>query len=167
MSPLEEILCGREERALEQKKLLGENTFVCQIAANVPGWPKRLPNDEAAAEKVLKALKAEYPEAPLKTETLANGAGHCFLLQYAGGKKEAEALKRAAVRLEQALPFGRIFDIDVITQDGAISRRDLGLKPRRCYICGREAKICARERAHSIGELRDFAVKLMGGEDGK
>ena len=47
MTPLEEVLSGRDERAACQKRMLAsrEGAFVCQIGLNVPGFPKRVPGD--------------------------------------------------------------------------------------------------------------------------
>ena len=41
----------------------------------------------------------------------------------------------------------------MITYCRALSRRDFGRRPRRCYLCERDAKLCAREGGHSQEEL--------------
>jgi holo-ACP synthase CitX len=55
----------------------------------------------------------------------------------------------------------RVLDIDVITAAGPISRRDIGLEPRRCLLCAGDAKTCARERKHSPEELRERVRQLL------
>ena len=42
----------------------------------------------------------------------------------------------------------------------AISRRDLGQSPRKCFICDRPAKECARSRRHSVAEMQDYISEL-------
>ena len=66
----------------------------------------------------------------------------------------AHTLKRQLLLLEESLPVGRLWDIDVIGADGKpLSRQALGQAPRRCLVCNDDAKICARERRHSLAEL--------------
>jgi holo-ACP synthase len=65
------------------------------------------------------------------------------------------ALKQALIGLETTHPLGRLWDIDVICpENGSITRRALGLAPRRCLICDEAAHVCARSRRHSLEELR-------------
>lgn len=64
-----------------------------------------------------------------------------------------EQVKRALVDLEESHPWGRLWDLDVITADGPLSRAAFGLPGRRCLICGGPAHACARSRAHSVPEL--------------
>ena len=57
MTPLEEVLSGRDERAAWQRRWLRSpegNFFVCQIGLNVPGYPKRIPRDLAVVRKCRK-----------------------------------------------------------------------------------------------------------------
>lgn len=61
----------------------------------------------------------------------------------------AEAVKRATVDLEDRHPLGRLWDIDVFP----LTRRDLGLPPRTCLVCGEAAHACARSRAHALDDL--------------
>lgn len=64
------------------------------------------------------------------------------------------ALKRALAAVEETHPLGRLWDLDVTAPDGrAVSRRDLGLAPRRCLVCDSPAHACARSRAHPLEAL--------------
>lgn len=74
----------------------------------------------------------------------------------------AKALKQQLLMLEQQHPLGRLWDIDVIDSDGQLlSRRELGVSPRRCLICDREAHICARARQHSLDLLLDEIARRI------
>lgn len=56
--------------------------------------------------------------------------------------------------------MGRCVDIDVYGKMGeSISRRELGLKDRKCYVCQRSAQSCVRERRHGIEEVEEFIRK--------
>ncbi len=69
-----------------------------------------------------------------------------------------EALKELTCSLEEDTELGRLFDMDVLTPDGRVLER---AEPRRCLICGRPAKVCARSRAHSIPELQGRTWTLL------
>lgn len=65
-----------------------------------------------------------------------------------------QLLKRLMCEVEDASPVGRLLDADVIGLDGEkLSRTDVGLPVRRCLLCGEEAPLCARSRAHSAEAL--------------
>jgi phosphoribosyl-dephospho-CoA transferase len=77
------------------------------------------------------------------------------------GRRFGAAVKRLTLELEEGLPFGRILDLDVWVREGPVGRGDLGLPPRRCLLCGEEAKICARLGGHSFEALRAEAARLL------
>ncbi len=59
-----------------------------------------------------------------------------------------------AVQIEDSHPLGRLFDIDVIDQQGApVPRTAVGGEPRRCLVCNREARYCMRMRWHSQDDI--------------
>ena len=172
MLPLESVLNGREERASKQRELLStvheslsamdnDSGFVCQIALNVPGYPKRIPNDEEAVCHFIKLFIDEFEEPFIKDAYLINGAGYCWLGVFEGDENEARRAKMSAVELEERLKAGRVFDIDIITPDGSVSRKDLGLPPRKCFFCGNDAKICSKERTHYLPALRNHVVLAL------
>lgn len=157
-----EILSGREERALKQQELLQNGGFVCQIALNIPGIPKRIAGDSEILAVYENKLAELFCIKPQKRIFLENGAGIAVLLFFNGSKDSAYELKKQACLLEETALAGRIFDIDVITKDGSISRTELGLPRRRCIICGDDAKACAKEQKHDIRELRAAVERLIG-----
>ena len=71
-------------------------------------------------------------------------------------------VKEATVAFEDDFSLGRLFDADVLIakQPEAISRRQLGLPVRRCFISQRPAKICSRSRRHSVEDLQKFISDL-------
>ena len=158
MTNLELVLAGRDERAAVQNELLATAAFVCQISLNIPGWPKRLDGDEAAARKCAGEFQKQLGRAPLTVRELASGAGFCIEMSFDG---DADDAKRAAVEIEETAPWGRVFDIDVITRDGQLSRKTLGLPARKCLLCNEEAKVCARAGRHSQVELRKVLSLLI------
>ena len=162
-SSLEEVLAFREERAMRGKDLVARYGFpLLSLGLNMPGEYKRFPLAERSfreeTEAVRKSLEAE--EITILREKAFQGPGGygAFFIAAAA----ADTLKDLARRIEDNHPLGRLFDIDVLKTDGGkISRRDSGLGPRPCLICGGDAFACGRSRAHGAGELRGAAIRLM------
>lgn len=157
------VTLGRDGRAAAQSALLRGRggCFVCQITLNIPGFPKRLPGDAALIELCSADFRWKVCREPVEEVQLANGAGLALLLLFEGGRAEMAEAKRAGLDIEENNGYGRVVDIDIITADGAMSRRDFHLRPRRCFLCGEDSKECARERRHSYEELRRAARGLI------
>lgn len=63
-------------------------------------------------------------------------------------------LKRLLIDLEESHPMGRIFDIDVFDSDhNQISRSNFNINPRKCILCHKDARVCIREKNHTMEEL--------------
>ena len=114
---------------------------------------------------------SQNPGAVLKK--LRNGC-YAAVLHEAGGKSAdgpcllmvsplpALRLKRMAVRLENEHPLGRLADIDVLTGAGTpVSRADLALPPRGCFLCGEAAALCRRRKRHSQRMLMGFVSSFL------
>lgn len=64
-----------------------------------------------------------------------------------------ENIKRITANMEDSMEIGRIFDIDVYINDGtSIGRELINQPPRKCIICGENARICVRSGKHSLQE---------------
>ncbi len=156
-----QLLAAREERALVQKNILSSSSGGClvQITVNVPGCPKRIENDEA----VVQIAEAFFLRGANVRETvrvsLVNGAGVALLLFFPS--LDPIAAKKTGIDVESTPLWGRALDIDVIARNGILTRKDVSLPARRCILCENEAKICARERRHDIGELRDAVRRML------
>lgn len=68
------------------------------------------------------------------------------------------------VEFEETHPFGRLIDIDiVILKEGMVvpvSREAFNYAPRQCFICEQTAKVCARNRKHSLEELESHILAV-------
>ncbi|MBQ9882807.1 MAG: citrate lyase holo-[Synergistes sp.] len=162
MTPLEEVLCGRDERAAGQREWISAGgAFVVQIALNIPGYPKSAPHDEAAVMRFRSLLFESSKALPFAERSIRNGAGFCWQGAFDAARFDAASVKRAAVEAENWTPAGRVLDIDVITENGAISRTSAGFPERSCLLCGRSAKVCARLGTHLLSEVRECALRLL------
>jgi len=72
----------------------------------------------------------------------------------------ADVLKAITVKLEEETPLGRLFDMDVLSPNGEKLQRPI---PRRCLICGENAAVCGRSRAHSVAQLQSATADLLAG----
>ena len=58
-------------------------------------------------------------------------------------------LKRIGVGIETGHPWGELADVDVMGTGGMpFGRKELGLPPRSCLVCGKEAMVCSAGRLH-------------------
>lgn len=151
---LQEILDAREYRVQKQKELLAQfqKPLLC-FTMNIPG-PTKWNRNVAIGfylgcwflEDALKGQRLLHKEI---TTGITGGEGYYVV------DMPAKDLKKIAMDIEEVDPVGRLFDMDVLTPEGAkISRQELGQSPRRCLLCDNEAVICARSRAHSLEELQ-------------
>lgn len=156
---LERLLAGREERWLRQRRLLASSDAVLQAALNVPGLPKNVEGDVSLLEALGSRLEACLV-VPSERLLLVNEAGAALLLAFRD--VDPLRLKKEALSLEEGFPWGRILDIDVLTEAGSLSRQLLGRPPRSCLLCDLPSKVCARQARHPLAALREAFLLLFG-----
>ena len=153
MTPVtvEDMLAARDRRVERQRDFLAKyQTPLLYLTLNIPG-PDKLPrNAEAgfalACHQVEEALqKKGWPCLGRWAETAKTGCEACWVVD-----GPAEAVKEAMTALEEATPFGRLLDLDVLDRSGEKLARAV---PRRCLLCQKPAQVCARSRAHSVEAL--------------
>lgn len=152
----EVMAARREERAKRQKALLNEfkTPLVC-FTMNIPGPCKFSPLIETVFLYGAEALASEFSENTVHFERVGGLTGcEAFFSVNA----DARFLKARAVSLEEALPAGRLYDIDVLTADGVKLSRG---KTRECIICGGAVFDCARSRAHGLAALQKATEKIL------
>jgi holo-ACP synthase/triphosphoribosyl-dephospho-CoA synthase len=160
---LEQVLAFREIKAKRQRELLTLYKLpLISLGLNMPGEYKRFPLAERAFREEAAILRLTLEAEGIKIaheESIDDPGGYGA---FVSADAEAEFLKEIARRIEEEHPLGRLFDIDVLRQDGGkISRRDQDGSIRPCLICGGDAFVCGRARVHSAEELRNAAAALM------
>ncbi|MDR7871101.1 MAG: citrate lyase holo-[acyl-carrier protein] synthase [Tissierellaceae bacterium] len=157
-----EILQSREDRRDKQLDLLKEyKSSLISFTLNTPGVIKdnemyREIHEEGidAITKILKKnnIMIIYKEV-INKHTGSEG--------YMAVDLEALELKKMLVELEESHSLGRIFDIDVFDKEhNQISRIDIGLNSRRCLLCNKDARVCAKEKDHTYEDLYNGIVTL-------
>ncbi len=109
----------------------------------------------AAVEALRKSFSPE--EGELTERDLETGYEAYLITSLA----EMDAKERCC-DIEDQHPLGRLFDIDVISHDGApLPRAAVGRAPRKCLICDNEARYCMRNRTHTQEELHEHINRLV------
>lgn len=154
------LLQGRTDRARRQLALLrGPCACLVSFTLNIPGEVKQFPLARAALDVGLDLLRAQFSTHILQLQVVHPDAGSEGLLTLS---LPPEVVKAQTVALEENHPLGRLFDLDVLGADGVpLARAALGLPPRRCLLCDRPAKLCARGRTHAIEPLRHRTGQLL------
>ncbi len=158
-----QILDSRENRAQRQKELIKRyGVAVVSFTMNIPGEIKSSPSIKSVfadgLEAVTAALLQNHAEILFfESRYLPTGPEAFFCVS-----RPAAEIKKLLCTIEEGHKAGRLFDIDVIGTDFLkISRSDIGLKPRRCLLCGCEAVLCARGRRHDREELADKISRII------
>lgn len=162
---LMEVLDFHEEKMNVQRRMFMENPdgIVISLGMNIPGSVKTGSSILCAFHEGTNVLKNAILEDSGRIaveQILERNAGYAaiYLIQGIDRRK----LKEIAVSLEETHPLGRLFDVDVLKENlESISRTDLGIARRKCLICGGDAKICGRSRAHTIQELQAKTAAII------
>ena len=148
---LDDILAARDARAARQQAMQAVGGVLISLTLAAPGAVKRSPLFDAIFAAALAAIRPLISDARVQLEAVDDSGHHALYLL----DGDARAWKTRVIALENRSPLSRLWDIDIIDRDGRpVSRRDLGLPPRRCLLCDADAKTCARERRHGSGELQ-------------
>ena len=155
---LEVLLESRDKRCAFQQQLLKQYKLpLVSFMVNMPGPIKRCPLSEKlhalGCSELKNALGSKLVWSTVKI--LDTGCEGYFVVNL-----EAEELKRLTCNLEDTHTLGRLWDFDVHTKQGQVSRTQLGIVFRKCLICNNLASVCARSRAHSVKELLSYIQKI-------
>jgi holo-ACP synthase CitX len=160
---LAEMLAAREQRAAKRLAYASlYETAVVSFTMNIPGPQK-------ASRMIHRAFDQGF-QTFLHTLEL----GHIEFLEgefqhlstgpegYIAVETEARIVKTVAVNFEQSHPIGRLFDIDVLSQNlNLLSRRELGMPERKCLLCSGNARECARSSRHGLQELTETIETML------
>jgi holo-ACP synthase len=156
---LEEMLACRERRAAIQEEMRKQH-HATQISfcMNIPGPIKTNEAIRKAFDKGLESLKRSIGKETghiLEEWDIHEKTGDEAILEV---DLPAETIKTITQQIEERTPIGRLYDMDVIDQDGKkLSRKEF----RKCLICGKQAQECARSRTHSVKEMQEAIEKLL------
>lgn len=159
MVGLVQMMEARERRAIRQRELLEQYklplvSFTMNIAGPVKNSPAirrgfRLGRDLLLGQLARLKVPIVYSEE-IDEDTGCEGL-YVVELEHA-------ALKAVTCEIEDNTELGRLFDLDVLSPGGVKLDR---AEPRRCLICGKPARECARSRTHTVPELQARTQELL------
>lgn len=155
------LLEKREKTDSFEKELLSRFPFktLVVIRANIPGGKKGSIESNWIVYRIF--LECKKKMSPLKIfHSYTDEEGLIFFLIVDAPPLEVKAL---SIKIEDDEPLGRLADIDVLTAEKLFSRNDFpqNNERRKCFLCEKDAVICARSRAHSQKEIMDFILKKV------
>lgn len=152
---LEDILMAREKRWNKRVDLSKrcESLISASLCIPMPFRVGKKEKDALRSKCVLieKLLVKEGFSVDGREELDGADGLTVYLLSSSGGEK----LKRFCVEIEESIPNGRLLDIDV-TSKTPLGRKEIGLPPRKCFICQRPAAECVSTERHSRAEIAHF-----------
>ena len=160
---LNEILDGKEKRALIQRELLDKyKKVLISCTINIPGIYKLNELYKKAHIIEVVALEKELYNNGIrvihKRENISKAGYETFFVVDCN----LEIAKKITISIEENNKLGRLFDLDVFDEkQNQLSRSDLGYEKRKCLICNKDAVVCARNKTHSIEEVLEKINKLI------
>ncbi|MBR0139619.1 MAG: citrate lyase holo-[Firmicutes bacterium] len=164
---VKDMMRAREERALAQYGLLKNGgKAAVSFTLNIAGPYKVFPGVYYCFERGLGLLKEALATAGFEAEGAETRESFTGLEALLSVKGDAKEVKKVCAGLDDSLPVGRLFDLDVLymSPEGfpeKVSREELGFSPRKCLICELPSSECAAIRRHSAKELSLAAAELI------
>ncbi len=158
-----DMLEARDRRAFRQRELaVSHNAPLISFTMNIAGPVKNSPLIRRGFDEGLRILKNQLRAAGISLlymEEIHEFTGNEALL---APSSSPEILKKVTSEIEDFDRLGRLFDMDVIREDGSkVDREELGFPTRTCLICGKPAKDCARSRTHTAAELQAKTKEIL------
>ncbi len=159
---LSDMLACREARSARIASALAEKKCpLISFTMNIAGGIKNTPAIRRGFLEGCRRLEEQLTERGIPFELLSDQNAHtgCERLYAAAG--DAAEIKVLCVRIEDQHSLGRLFDMDVISENGPISREKLGFAERGCLVCGAPGRGCASRRLHSKDELWAATLRML------
>lgn len=159
-----QVLKAKDKRVVLQQKIFEKypDQTLVDVNLNIPGPIKNNRYLEKLFNYGIKELENSWDKLGYSYKLVVSldedtGCENFYILDL-----PIKIVKKTTINFEDQTELGRLFDADVLVKDknAAISRRDLGKQPRKCFICNRPAKECARSRRHSVAEMQNYISKL-------
>ena len=152
--PLEAMLDAREARWRYRCALAPTCRALVSATVCVPLPLRTQERCKAFLRASVRALRAALTTEGIgvsEAEELDGADGLTVFLRTDG---DPARVKACCCALEESLPNGRLLDADVMDASlRQLSRTELGLPPRRCFLCGAPAAACVASGRHPPREV--------------
>ena len=158
---LEQMLAAREARSMRQFELNREYGLpIISFSMNIPGPVKDSPLIRRGFQVGCAMLDHRLPRNAVKHRDIlraVTGWEATYVLDM-----DALRVKEITTAIEDELPLGRLFDMDVLGTDlNKLDREQVGGKSRNCIVCGASGRGCASRRTHSVPELQKATHDIL------
>ncbi len=143
-------LHAKEKRRDRIETFLKQHPVILVLKTNLPG-DKTHSTEAALLLRQFNHLCETFLHIPGEFHQAADGDYYLY-----GTKTDAKKLKKHMLYLEDNHPLGRLVDLDVHTPKGPLTRKQLNVTERRCFLCDKPATVCRRENNHDENELVAF-----------
>lgn len=152
----QQLLDEREERYIYQKQLLKKfSKTLVVIKTNYPGANKNNHYTTFLATKTFFNWCDKDQIVTYYVKSTLEG-----VIYYIISDLSLTHAKRLAIEIEKE-ELGRLLDIDVFADGKSLSRSDLDIERRKCFICNQQAIICVRSQAHTFLDLKAYFESLV------
>lgn len=160
---LMDMLDAREQRAMKQNQLLQkyQSPLIC-FTMNIAGPQKNNSLIQKGFKLGNQFLKQQLTIAEIEYIHYEEIRAFTGNEAYYVINEDPLAIKKITSSIEDSSALGRLFDMDVLRNNGQkVDRSELDLPPRHCLICGGPAKECARSRSHTVEELQEQTKRIL------
>lgn len=160
---LAEILDSKESRVIRQKQMLEKARALISFTLNIPGSVKVFSLARKAFETGKNEIDAQLKRNNIETKYFLRTDKDTGIEGIWAVNEDSILLKKIMVAIDEYHPLGRLFDIDIISASGnKIDRCSIGYIERKCFLCDNPVISCVRNRNHTVDELLNSVVKIMG-----
>ncbi|NLL76380.1 MAG: citrate lyase holo-[acyl-carrier protein] synthase, partial [Clostridiales bacterium] len=160
---MEEMLIAREKRSSIQRELLNQYKLpLISFTLNISGSYKTFPLAEKSFEEGKKLIRNHLRRNKILIKHEEDNSSKTGYEYYIVADNNPNFIKKLMLEIENSSLLGRIFDIDVLKEDGnKITRDEIGETNRACILCNNMAHVCSRSRKHSQEELINKIIEIM------
>lgn len=150
-----EMMDAREYRQRLQSQLLKDNNgTLISFTLNIPGAVKTSPEYQWAFREGISRITDQIDSQHHRISSQLIRSPKTGYEFYGIVYEKKDRVKSWMCAIEENDSLGRLFDIDVLGPGmEKAERTGIGRPARKCLICGQDAKLCARSRAHSVERM--------------
>ncbi len=158
---LNHLLSARERRYQQQVQLIRrQQSPVLTLGLNAPGKNKTRQEYYQLWRKTKQLTKRFFGAKKVRvnqTRDLVDSAGYQYLSSI---DLNPIKLKKLCLKLEKLIPYNRLVDLDVLNlKKRKVSRQDLNLSARQCFLCSNSAETCISHQTHKTQELASYFLR--------
>ncbi|WP_425380557.1 citrate lyase holo-[acyl-carrier protein] synthase [Spiroplasma endosymbiont of Stenodema calcarata] len=152
------ILFDREQHYLLQQQLVRTyDAGIITVSLNIPGTNKQLPRYHQFFQAIIKPRILQFLQKNnINYQNMQQIYDHTgdYLIIVLPTNSNYLNIKQLLLNFETTSQTYQLLDFDVYNQElQTISRNDLNVEMRKCYLCSSPAKLCARGKVHLVSEL--------------